>query len=748
MANQAGRPIAPARKLVAAIMGTIAFFVMAVGLGMSNWAVVIFGLVLLALAIALGVVNVVRRGARAWVVGTAQVTSISPPPTANVVYGRAELVVLVIAPGLHPSEVTIRDPRIPVLKWPEPGDTLPVTVDVDDLRRVRIDWDAVTAADAGADPPPPPIDYSGTDPEAELDDELLGAVEPPPWATRDRQWDRDKDESPAPTEDDNPTLVQDAATGRVVDGELVDDPYAAGQPLPHRAATAPTQHEPDPNATPADTEGPGANDDFAPAPQPGYRGHPAYVDDYPPPPPPASSSARSAGGESLPPHPSSADISRSNRPSPRPTGARPSPHPRGSANATVTVDPETDELALDAETVDHTDASPQHAAPTQRTGRSEESARTSMPRPRRPEPTQSAASAAPVPMTTPPAAPAPISPPPTAPQAVAAQPVAPESAPEQPATEQAGAKKSAPEQPAAEQSEAYDDIDLPLDDAPAESVGSRAESLSPPAEEPGTTLDGVSTSSVGVASSPRPATPWSTRFVANAAHEAAPPPPKATPLTPKAAPPASADALPATGPSQQPRHAAPEPSTGQAPVTPPLATISPTLQPEPVPSAPAELPRGQGNAWADLPTMPGTPEQTDELITAYPSARPVPASAIHGVGVTVLVTNLKRSVAFYCEILGFYEIDSGDDSAVLASGDTRLVLRTVQNLSAEAGRLIYLNLEVGDVEAIYQELTARGVAFVHAPRAVNRGNRLELLSATFRDPDDHNIAITQWRAIR
>jgi hypothetical protein len=37
---------------------------------------------------------------------------------------------------------------------------------------------------------------------------------------------------------------------------------------------------------------------------------------------------------------------------------------------------------------------------------------------------------------------------------------------------------------------------------------------------------------------------------------------------------------------------------------------------------------------------------------------------------------------------------------------------------------------------------------VHAPRPVNRGDRLELWSATFRDPDDHNIAITQWRAIR
>ncbi|MEU4245314.1 VOC family protein [Actinoplanes sp. NPDC026619] len=114
----------------------------------------------------------------------------------------------------------------------------------------------------------------------------------------------------------------------------------------------------------------------------------------------------------------------------------------------------------------------------------------------------------------------------------------------------------------------------------------------------------------------------------------------------------------------------------------------------------------------------------------------------------MLVTDLARSVSFYRDTLGFYEIDSGDGSAVLASGDTRLVLRTVTDLSAAAGRLIYLNLEVGDVEAVYAELIAKGVTFQHAPQPVNRGDRLELWSATFSDPDGHSVAITQWRAIR
>jgi catechol 2,3-dioxygenase-like lactoylglutathione lyase family enzyme len=134
-------------------------------------------------------------------------------------------------------------------------------------------------------------------------------------------------------------------------------------------------------------------------------------------------------------------------------------------------------------------------------------------------------------------------------------------------------------------------------------------------------------------------------------------------------------------------------------------------------------------------------------MTAYPSARPGPAGAIHGVGITVLVTELDRSIRFYRDTLGFFEIDSGAGSAVLASGGTRLVLRTVHELSPTTGRLIYLNLEVGDVEGMYEELRAKGVAFVHGPRAVNRGDRLELWAASFHDPDGHNIAITQWRAV-
>ncbi|MEU4165052.1 VOC family protein, partial [Actinoplanes sp. NPDC026670] len=179
------------------------------------------------------------------------------------------------------------------------------------------------------------------------------------------------------------------------------------------------------------------------------------------------------------------------------------------------------------------------------------------------------------------------------------------------------------------------------------------------------------------------------------------------------------------------------------------AAVSPDAFPTPHPDeTPAQEPATEKRTgpWGDFSGRPD--EHAGDVITGYPSARPATAGSIHGVGITVLVTDLDRSTEFYRDVLGFHEIDNGDGSAVLASGDTRLVLRTVHNLTSEAGRLIYLNLEVGDIEAVHSELREKGVKFIHSPRPVNRGDKLELWSATFRDPDNHNIAITQWRAIR
>jgi resuscitation-promoting factor RpfA len=118
----------------------------------------------------------------------------------------------------------------------------------------------------------------------------------------------------------------------------------------------------------------------------------------------------------------------------------------------------------------------------------------------------------------------------------------------------------------------------------------------------------------------------------------------------------------------------------------------------------------------------------------------------HGVGLMLFVADLERSLAFYRDLLDFTVVDSDPGSAVLSYGGGRVVLRRVLDMSPVDRRLVHLHLEVGDVDQAYRELRDKGVEFVHKPRVMSRGDRLELWAATFRDPDGHAIALTQWRA--
>ncbi|HYN96446.1 MAG TPA: glyoxalase/bleomycin resistance/dioxygenase family protein, partial [Pilimelia sp.] len=130
------------RKVIAGALAALGVFVIFFGAGNTSWAMAALGLALLILAISLVAVNALRGGVRAWVAGSAHVVSASEPP-ANSTYGRCELQIVIEAPGLPTAAIKVRDPRVPVAKWPDAGTTLPVEVAVDDPRHVRIQWDDV-----------------------------------------------------------------------------------------------------------------------------------------------------------------------------------------------------------------------------------------------------------------------------------------------------------------------------------------------------------------------------------------------------------------------------------------------------------------------------------------------------------------------------------------------------------------------------------------------------------------------------
>lgn len=164
----------------------------------------------------------------------------------------------------------------------------------------------------------------------------------------------------------------------------------------------------------------------------------------------------------------------------------------------------------------------------------------------------------------------------------------------------------------------------------------------------------------------------------------------------------------------------------------------PRPNPRPRPS-----PHPAAAAPASSPPVAAPPP---EAFATYPSANPGPGGAIHRVGLTLLVSDLERSVAFYRDLLGFHEVDRGPDSVVLASGNSRLVLYASGEMGPVQRRVTHLNLDVADIHTLYSDLKAAGVRFTYGPRLVGQGERLEQWAAAFRDPDGHGVALTEWRA--
>ncbi|GIF65283.1 hypothetical protein Ais01nite_33180 [Asanoa ishikariensis] len=592
MANGNRRPLAPVRKLFAAVLGTCALFVVLFGIGMQSLAIVALGIALFVLAVGLVLVTAIRGGARAWVAGTAHVHSVSEPPASSV-FGRCELQVLVDAPGVAGRLVRMRDPRVPVAKWPDVGASLPIMVAIDDPRHIRILWDEVLthaeAAAASREDDLGPLEDDETRWPRSDDD----YVPPAPMETIETTTADLTDELSGLRKPTEPVVVHQTPGGPiVVEGTLVDQPGADSPPLARRAA------RPNPRKTRAER----------------------------------ASREEGSGGTATVTAPPPADV----------------PGQRGAAGPnTERPDDVFDQDANWAEPLFTERRVSRPASAGSTSAESEADAESGRGRPDETAEARMRSGAA---------------------------------------TDDGPARESVAE-PSDEPAPDAGAVDEPATAARADSPVETADE--PAADDESEHLgEGWSAGSRGEQAAALADQGGAAAFVRSEGDE-----PKAT----TEAAPTADDAAP-----KQARNG----TTGE----------------------------GDDGVFADL-------------YTAYPSARPGDTGAtIHGVGLTFLVRDLGRSVAFYRDMLGFQEIDTGEHNAVLASGDTRMVLREIKDASAVNRRLVHLNLEVGDVLTVYEDLRAKGVRFTYPPRVVNRGVKLELWAAAFKDPDGHGIAITQWRS--
>ena len=114
----------------------------------------------------------------------------------------------------------------------------------------------------------------------------------------------------------------------------------------------------------------------------------------------------------------------------------------------------------------------------------------------------------------------------------------------------------------------------------------------------------------------------------------------------------------------------------------------------------------------------------------------------------LIVSDVIRSLRFYRDQIGFNVVEVTPGSALIELGGVRIALNQVADMSPVERRVVLPHIHVRDLDAMHQDLRSKGVMFAHGPRMMSQMKTLELWAATFRDPDGHAIALTQWRSRR
>jgi catechol 2,3-dioxygenase-like lactoylglutathione lyase family enzyme len=702
------------------VLGIVAVFMICASAGAASWVLAALGLAVMAAGVCLYVVSALNSREFAYVPGTANVQSCSPPP-ASASFGRCIMQLIVHAPGTGDVAVKIRETGVPVSKWPHEGSTLPILVAIGDRRRVRVLWENVRSHSDVAEglrgqpfgeDSPEEVDeqLQETDDATPLDESYLGDL-----------LDSGYPDGDYPAED---VMIDVDSSTRVIELDLMDPTVFRISPAEDDLDEVPDLLPPEPMDLDAQVDD-GRPDDEAPSgsrsgtPGSGTAGSttarsgtarsgaarsgtarsgPVPLDD----PPGVQESAgirespgvdESAGvrlspaaaeaGGAPPDVPGGegrrgpGDLGGHRPPGSRPAGSPPSPRPRSPRPCR----PSPDEMLEPREPGALLTEEP---PPARERGPVREPVAAPVPEPL-------PADSVPAPEPTTATEPAPI---PTAPVSAARMPAAP-------AATDPGLTEPAPGDPAS------------TDPAPT-----------------GPALTGAtSADATPSAATPTSATPTSAESrPASATRTAAESRPTSATRTAAESRPTSASAAP-----DAPASAAPEAPSMRRPSS---LRVEHVLSAEP--AVPA-MPRS---------SIVGDFAEDGEISDAYLTVTPPPGQpepgGVRGVSVTLFVSHLGRSVAFYRDALGFVQVDMGLGSAVLESGDCRVELRRVADMTPVDRRLVHLMLEVPDVQAAYEDLSGRGIEFVHRPRAVSRYDQLELWSAAFRDPDGHGIALIRW----
>src|SRR5215467_13154073 len=108
--------------------------------------------------------------------------------------------------------------------------------------------------------------------------------------------------------------------------------------------------------------------------------------------------------------------------------------------------------------------------------------------------------------------------------------------------------------------------------------------------------------------------------------------------------------------------------------------------------------------------------------------------------ISITVTDVTRATAFYRDQLELKYLFSAGNMAFFDCGGVRLMLAVPEKPELNHPSSI-LYFKVNEIEAVANELSARGVAFEALPRMVAKMPNHELWMAFFRDSEQNILAL-------
>lgn len=105
--------------------------------------------------------------------------------------------------------------------------------------------------------------------------------------------------------------------------------------------------------------------------------------------------------------------------------------------------------------------------------------------------------------------------------------------------------------------------------------------------------------------------------------------------------------------------------------------------------------------------------------------------------ITLWVNEYDACLGFYRDVLQLPMETADENFAQFATQGTRLYLHRLGERAPLRSHALEIHFEVPDVDAVYDALLERGVAFEHRPANMPWGTRM----AAFRDPEGNAIEI-------